>query len=263
MEVIARDASTVVLMRDRDEGAGPPEVLLMRRHAKANFGAGAYVFPGGMLEPQDYSPDVLALASGMSVAEAAREMPDVQPAERALGLRIAAFRETFEEAGALLGRRQNGDWFHPSGEEARLMQSARDDEDYYALVRQLGLRLPMDNLVYFGHWITPVCRPVRFDTRFFLLPVTEHLDAMPDHQEVFDDKWVTPAEAVEQQARGELRLMNPTLVNLSWLAAYGSTMEAVEALREKTVETIMPRVVTMPDGRERIIQPWDEDYAQA
>ena len=262
MGVSARDASTVVLMRDSDGGQGSPEVLLMRRHAKANFGAGAYVFPGGMLEAQDYSPEVLSLAMGMSVGEAAREMPEVEPPERAMGLRIAAFRETFEEAGVVLAKREDGAWFHPTPEEAEIMHTARGDEEYYGLVRRLGLRLPMDDLIYFGHWITPEIRPLRFDTRFFLLPVTEHLEAMPDWQEVVDEIWVGPEEAVALARQGKLRVMNPTVTNLEWLAEYHTTAEAVAALRQKTVETIRPKIVATPEGKERIVQPWDEDYTR-
>ena len=260
MAVEAREASTVVLMRDRASD-GRPEILLMRRHAKANFGAGAYVFPGGMLEPQDFSRDVLALASGMSVEEAATEMPGIDPPERALGLRIAAFRETFEEAGVLLAQREDQHWFHPTLKEAGELKAARLDSDYYGLVRRLGLQLPMDELVYIGHWITPECRPVRFDTRFFLLPVTEHLEVLPDRQEVFDELWITPQDAVDMEQQGELKLMNPTVINLEWLSGYAATTEAVKDLRGKTVETIRPKIALTPQGKERIVHPWDEDYA--
>jgi 8-oxo-dGTP pyrophosphatase MutT (NUDIX family) len=46
----ARPAATVVLLRD---GAGGPEVLMVRRHRGSSFMADAYVFPGGRIEPED------------------------------------------------------------------------------------------------------------------------------------------------------------------------------------------------------------------
>ncbi len=67
-------AATVVLLRD---GTAGPEVLMLERPDRGSF-AGAWVFPGGKLEPQD------------------RVTPDADEADAA---RLAAVRETEEEAG--------------------------------------------------------------------------------------------------------------------------------------------------------------------
>lgn len=69
-------AATVVLVRD---GANGPEVLMMRRPHRGSF-AGAWVFPGGKLDPEDYE-------------EAASDADELTVA------RIAAVRETREEVG--------------------------------------------------------------------------------------------------------------------------------------------------------------------
>ncbi|GAA3767781.1 hypothetical protein GCM10022240_20240 [Microbacterium kribbense] len=69
-------AGTVVLVR---EGAGGPEVLMIERPARGSF-AGAWVFPGGKIEPGD------------QVAGAA----EVDDARR------AAARETVEEVGVVV-----------------------------------------------------------------------------------------------------------------------------------------------------------------
>lgn len=54
MNVEIRPAATVILLRDR-EGL---EVLTQRRSHAMAFAPGAYAFPGGALEPQDYEqPD--------------------------------------------------------------------------------------------------------------------------------------------------------------------------------------------------------------
>lgn len=76
---MAVPAATVVL--GRDTGAGL-EVLMLRRTRAASFAAGAWVFPGGRVDPADAGADPI------DSVEAARR---------------AAVRETAEEAGIDLG----------------------------------------------------------------------------------------------------------------------------------------------------------------
>ncbi|MDQ1521988.1 MAG: hypothetical protein QOI55_3061 [Actinomycetota bacterium] len=68
-------AATVVLLRDGSDGV---EVLLARRSSKLAFHGGAWVFPGGRVDPEDYGADA------DDVFAAAKQ---------------AAAREAFEEAG--------------------------------------------------------------------------------------------------------------------------------------------------------------------
>ncbi|GIU88694.1 MAG: hypothetical protein KatS3mg009_3209 [Acidimicrobiia bacterium] len=68
-------AATVVLLRDGDAGL---EVLLGRRSSKLAFHGGAWVFPGGRIDPDDYGDD---------------------PTDEAAAARRAAAREAMEEAG--------------------------------------------------------------------------------------------------------------------------------------------------------------------
>ena len=79
---VAVPAATVVL--GRDTGAGM-EVLMLRRTRDASFAAGAWVFPGGRVDPADAGSDP------MGSLEAARR---------------AAVRETAEEAGIDLSAAQ-------------------------------------------------------------------------------------------------------------------------------------------------------------
>ncbi|QIB67509.1 NUDIX domain-containing protein [Kineobactrum salinum] len=73
--VEARPASTVVLLRDSSDGL---ETLLLKRNKALLFAGGAWVFPGGALEPADWQ------AAGDDVEGAARQ---------------AAAREAAEETG--------------------------------------------------------------------------------------------------------------------------------------------------------------------
>jgi 8-oxo-dGTP pyrophosphatase MutT (NUDIX family) len=65
-----RVASTLILMRDGDEG---PQVLLVQRNPEQRFMGGAWVFPGGSVHGED--ADELATARRELAEEAAIELP--------------------------------------------------------------------------------------------------------------------------------------------------------------------------------------------
>lgn len=87
------DAAGLVLLRQTKRGL---EVLLGRRHARAGFLPGIYVFPGGRVEPMDCAGPALGLAPAVAagLARATRK-----PAEAFVR---AALRETAEETGLTL-----------------------------------------------------------------------------------------------------------------------------------------------------------------
>jgi 8-oxo-dGTP pyrophosphatase MutT (NUDIX family) len=70
--VAAAPAATVVLVRDGAQGL---EVLLARRSSQLAFHGGAWVFPGGRIDPDDYAdaPDDLLAAARRAAAREAKE----------------------------------------------------------------------------------------------------------------------------------------------------------------------------------------------
>lgn len=264
MPVLPKDAATVVLIRDGAPGGGGPEVLLVRRHAHANFAAGAYVFPGGMLEESDYGQAAQGLSPGLSTEAAHGMIGDPHPCEKSLGLFVAGIRETFEEVGVLLAKKNGSPWLATMADE-EAFASAREqmyqgEIGFISWVQGLGLTLATDDLVYFAHWITPAIRPKRFDTRFFIVQVDRDVDVRTDRKEVFDRVWITPEEASRRQQGGELELMRPTLANLELLAPYATSRQAVAAMRERQIPTILPKIVETPDGGRIVLHPGDEGY---
>ena len=92
-------SATILLLRD---GASGLEVFMVKRHHQIDFASGALVFPGGKSHAGDHDPAWVDHALGWSEFDAEQR-----------GLRIAAIREVFEEAGVLLGRRLDGGARHP------------------------------------------------------------------------------------------------------------------------------------------------------
>jgi len=261
---VPREAATVVLMRDR-EADGLPEVLMLQRHARDAFSANAYVFPGGMLEPADHSPLAVALSPGLTVAEAHRRMPDVQPPEKALGYAVAAIRETFEEARVLLARPAGGGTAPvPGGGLTAAREALHAGElTFLDWIADRGLCLTPEKLVYFAHWITPEANPIRFTARFFITAAPPGAEAQSDQREVTRHVWLTPAEALRRYEAGRIKLVNATLKNLEWLATFASTDAALAGLSTHTVRTILPKHVTLPDGSSKTLLPGDPGYDAA
>ena len=239
-------ASTVLLVRD-GEGL---EVLMVRRSAGMAFGASAWVFPGGKVAAADAHPDWDGLSGG-----------SYSHTERAL--RIAAAREVFEESGLLLA-------VHASGEPVSVEDVDRygplrpeveaAPDKFIELIRDAGLRLILDRLVPFAHWITPEFEPRRYDTYFFLVAAPAGQQARHDGREAVDHEWVRPEALLAKRLSGEAKLMFPTRLNLEKLAQSATAADAAGAAAATRVVTVSP-VVAERDGVRVLCIPAEAGYS--
>ena len=272
MAVILRDAATVMLIRDArdDEGRPAVEVCMLRRNLASEFVAGAYVFPGGSVDPADKGDAADELCRGRSDVEAS-EILGVDSG--GLAFWVAALRECFEEAGVLLaqpldaadgnGMLDTSDPAERARFEAHRLAINEGRTDLLAVCRAEGLVLAADTVHYVSHWITPELAPKRFDTRFFVTGAPTGQVAHHDDGETIATIWVRPADALERFEAGEIELLPPTIDNLEKLSVHDST-EAVMAWARGVVEvpTILP-IVLMEDGRLLVLRPGDNGYEQA
>ncbi len=187
-----RDAATLLIL-DRS-GSGPVKVLMGKRHMRHRFMPGAWVFPGGRVDPvdsrvalgDDYPTDVLERLMF--------EMKGPKTAARARAFAIAAIRETYEEVGVFVGRSIG----EPTGAEV-------DPHDAFATFAARGLAPALASVRFVARAITPPGRPRRFDTRFLTVPA-EAIGGICESGvgpsgELEDVAWVTFDEA---RARPEL-----------------------------------------------------------
>jgi 8-oxo-dGTP pyrophosphatase MutT (NUDIX family) len=239
--VEAKDASTVVLVRDGDGRPGGLEVYLLRRTTGMAFAGGFCVFPGGGVDPRDFDHDVAWV--GPSPAEWATLLDTSEAHARALV--CAAVRETFEESGVLLAGptadtvvddTTGEDW-----EADRLRLEARELSLTDFLDRR-GLSLRTDLLAWWGSWITPVFEPKRYDTRFFVaqLPagqVTRDVSTESDHV-----VWLPIREVVEAVDGGRLAMLPPTYATCLELYEFASTADALASADTRDRTPIRPEM---------------------
>jgi 8-oxo-dGTP pyrophosphatase MutT (NUDIX family) len=273
MSVTLRDAATVMLIRDADDERGRPaiEVCMLRRNLASEFVAGAYVFPGGSVDPEDRGPRAQALCAGRNDAEASFLL-GVESG--GLAFWVAALRECFEEAGVLVarsaGRGPGPDHLLDTTDPAVAQRFAahRDAVNQQRsglldLCDQEGLVLAVDAVHYVSHWITPELAPRRYDTRFFITAAPPGQIASHDDGETIANIWIRPGDALARQRAGEIEMLPPTIANLRNIEAYRTTGEVMEWASQVTdVPTILP-IVLIEDGQVLILRPGDVGYKQA
>jgi 8-oxo-dGTP pyrophosphatase MutT (NUDIX family) len=240
---------------------GRPRVLLLRRVRRAGFVPGAWVFPGGRVDPDDASPATRRRIRGATPREVARRLElEADSHPPAWAYLVAALRETFEETGILVGTPGGGS--PPAGDGAtlaRLHAALLEGEIGFGRVLEaLELRPDVSSLAYVAHWITPEVEPRRYDTRFFVAPVAGRPRVRLHEAELAEWSWLPPEEAVERHRGGELPMVFPTVHTLELLAGHDSVGELVAAARARSVPTLLPRLVGDDEGV-RIVLPGDDE----
>lgn len=168
-----RDAATLILFRHTH---GQIEVLMGERHGGNAFMPGQFVFPGGKLDPNDYRIRPAYPLSAVSVARFARA-PRTGP-RKALGLALAAIRETYEETGLRIAG--------PAPPKA-----APAPKGWRGFCSEGALAPDPSRLIYVFRAITPAGRPRRFDARFFIAPAEAATGELTPSEELGKLHWVT------------------------------------------------------------------------
>lgn len=214
------------------------EVLLLQRSPRSGFIPGAWVFPGGRVDPEDADPSVLSgVESPPDRAAHDSGEPD-EPDSPSSPFWVAAVRETFEETGILVAP-SSGTVPRENLARARgrlLRREARFPE----LLRELGLGIDVRSPVYIGHWLTPECEPRRYETRFFAAAVGGGEEVSTHPAEMVGHQWLTPGEALRRNRLGSFPLVLPTYFTLEELGSFGTPSQALDALRSRPVRPRLP-----------------------
>jgi len=252
--VVPRDSATVILVRDRPGGL---EVFMLERHLRSDFAGGAYVFPGGTIDERDTDSDAMRYLDGPGASEAAMLIDS--PPDRALAFYLCAIRETFEEAGVLLARRDGAPVRLDQNEErfaAYRTELAARGGSLADFAQSERLRFSGDLLHYFSRWVTPAFSPKRYDARFFVAAMPEGQEPLHDDIETTASTWIRPADAMAQAREGLLSIIFPTRKTLETLAELATAERVISSTRAKHIPAILPSVV-LADGEARVVLPGD------
>jgi len=207
---------------------------MVRRGESAKFMAGAWVFPGGAVDPEDHEGENLALVAG------------IPPGSNIGPWLAAAFRELVEETGVWLT--------DPPRVEAV------DNLSVYEVAHRSGRRFTGERAAYFANWVTPTMVPVRFDARFFIVAIDARVVPQPDRREIDAAEFVSPTEALRRAAAGEWLVPFPTRRILHQLEEIASVEDAIGRWQHRTVERIQPRLQIRDDGAIEVVMPGEPGF---
>ncbi|KAM3520067.1 hypothetical protein MY4038_009567 [Beauveria bassiana] len=196
---VPRPSASVVLLSPSNE------ILLLHRVKTSTSFASAHVFPGGNVDPF-HDGDV---------------PPEGDPDKHRDGpaYRLCAIRETFEESGILLAKKD--------GKLVQLPEKEREDARKQIHARKIkfgdwlasiGATADTESLIPYTRWVTPVTVPKRFTTQMYLylLPLTRRdvpskmviptPDGGIEHTAAL---FAEPQAWIKQANRGEVMLFPP------------------------------------------------------
>ncbi|MFD7897014.1 NUDIX hydrolase [Streptomyces sp. NPDC059743] len=247
---------------DRTTGSGGPGpfVHMLRRRASMAFAAGAYVYPGGGVDPRDNDRLIGWAGPGRDVW-ARRLGVDAASAQAIV---CAAVRETYEEAGVLLAGESaesvvsdttGDDW---EADRAALVERGLSFADF---LDRRGLVLRSDLLGAWTRWITPEFEPRRYDTWFFVAALPTGQRTRNASTEADRTVWIRPAEATAAYDKGELLMMPPTVSTLRQLQSYRTAAEALAGAEGRDMTPVLA-TARLEDGELVLSWPGHDEFTK-
>ena len=134
---------------------------------------------------------------------------------------------------------------------AARVAAARETEE------EAGISIPADKFIWFAHWPPPASTARRFATWFFLSSTDGDHEITVDGGEIQNHQWISPLEALEQHAKGEIDLAPPTWVSLYHLSKFDNIDQAIKRFTGQPPRYYQTRVVKDNDGSR--VALWDGD----
>ncbi|KAF7687927.1 nucleoside diphosphate-linked moiety X motif 19 [Silurus meridionalis] len=250
------------------------EVLLLKRSGKSGFMPNAYVFPGGLVEPSDFSNEWLEVFKafthlpkfGIATVKQPQETrpPMFSTDRKQLGspipgdvaFRICAVRETFEEAGVLLVVPKNQANTLDTEEHDKALTGLSDRWDKTLIAKWRSLVLENSSnfiqmckeleclpniwaLHEWGNWLTPRStsqKQRRYDTAFYMCCLKDKPETLQDQREIQLYKWSTPPEILHSYRERDLWIAPPQFYDIGRMLNFSSLSDLHDFARRRSTE---------------------------
>ena len=242
-------AATVLLLRDSPLGV---QVLMTRRAMTASFAPGAYVFPGGGIEPDDQKYASNQPLSPINSAQSAQDFIATRKTQTApqVTWALAAIRESFEELGVVIARQNNGEWIT----QAQVAQLDRH-ANFYTQMLTNEFQIAAQGVYVLAHWITDRDMPKRFEVPFLVARMPEGQTPVADEKEQFAPEWISPQDALTRFDAGDFFMIFPTIRTLQKLSDYTAVDDVLTACAsEQPLWTSCPRAGLLQGKEARFME---------
>lgn len=213
---------------------------MVKRSQTMAFAAGAVVFPGGRIDPDDY---LVARQHGFADGD-----PDG-------AARVAALRETLEETGLAVGWPTLGERDVEEVRRALLGETLLSD-----ILAARAERIALDALVPFARWCPNFKEARTFDTRFYAVAAPPHGHELSvdeaEHSHIF---WASAHATLDMADRGDVSVIFPTRRNLERLGQQPSFSRFTQHAGQFPVRLITPWIEER-DGSTHLCIPDDLGY---
>ncbi len=180
-----KDAATLIILDGKGKNA---KVLMGRRHEDHKFMPGLFVFPGGRVDRGDGSVPSSSELDPVIEDKIFNHLRGKATRRRARALALACIRETYEEAGLLLGESARDPDLH----------SSHPDWQTFSKYDVMPSLAPMRLI---ARAITPPGRTRRFDAWFFATSADHIAHRLPEGEwpsgELQELVWLTIDEAMK------------------------------------------------------------------
>ncbi|XP_067856757.1 nucleoside diphosphate-linked moiety X motif 19 [Heptranchias perlo] len=269
-------------------------VLMLQRSGKSSFMPHAHVFPGGTIDPSDFSSEWIQVFQPFceppdfklgKVRQTAKRAPIFATDRRKMGssipgevaFRICAIRETFEESGILLVKPNAPDECLNGQGAIKLTQYDQEElaswrpllqenaANFIKMCRELECIPNIWALKEWSNWLTPTFREgKRFDTAFFICCLQEIPFTVHDGHETILYNWLSPPEVIEGHRSEKILAPPPQWYELGRLCRLPRLQDLQQFSQDRTLEGCerwLPVILHASDGYV-FLYPGDELYPE-
>jgi len=162
-----------------------------------------------------------------------------------------------------------GMWVFPGGKIDPEDSSATANEKEaarYAAARETkeeaGLDLPLNDFVWFSHWVPPENQKKRFSTWFFVTHCNSNQEVCIDGREIQRYQWIDPRLALEKHKEGAIDLAPPTWVSLYQISKFTNVAETISELSSRKPRFYKTKIVKNIEGNRTALWEGDSGYSQ-